>query len=103
MFDSPGDRSQQRDGYTLGVRVMVVLPTYNEAANIERILELVRNHAQVAHILVVDDDENSLKGLASYLENLDYDVLTAKSAEEAITELRRLPSTGSGPRYSRAG
>lgn len=39
-------------------------------------------------ILVVDDDENSLKGLARYLEN-DYDVLTAKSAAEALEVFRR--------------
>ena len=39
-------------------------------------------------LLIVDDDENSLKGLARYLEN-DYDVLTARSAAEAITIFKR--------------
>ncbi len=38
-------------------------------------------------ILLVDDDENSLKGLARYLEN-DYDVLTSKNALEAIDLFR---------------
>ncbi len=37
------------------MRVLVVLPTYNEAANIENILELVRVNAPGANILVVDD------------------------------------------------
>ncbi len=45
--------------------------------------------ANFQSILIVDDDENSLKGLASYLENLDYDILTASSAAQAI-ELFRL-------------
>lgn len=39
-------------------------------------------------ILIVDDDENSLRGLARYLENLDYDVLTAKNGDEAIQLFR---------------
>ncbi len=39
-------------------------------------------------ILLVDDDENSLKGLARYLEN-DYDVLTSKNAVDAIELFRR--------------
>lgn len=45
--------------------------------------------ANFQSILVVDDEENSLKGLARYLENLEYDVLTANSGERAL-ELFRL-------------
>lgn len=45
--------------------------------------------ANFQSILIVDDDENSLKGLARYLENLEYDVLTANNAAQAI-ELFRL-------------
>lgn len=39
-------------------------------------------------ILIVDDDLNSLKGLARTLEN-DYDILTAQSGAEAIEIFRR--------------
>jgi dolichol-phosphate mannosyltransferase len=37
------------------MRVLVVLPTYNEAANIERVLGLVRAALPEADVLVVDD------------------------------------------------
>jgi dolichol-phosphate mannosyltransferase len=37
------------------VRVLVVLPTYNEAANIEKVLERVRAALPDASVLVVDD------------------------------------------------
>lgn len=38
------------------MRVLVVLPTYNEAGNIENVLERVRNAVPDASILVVDDN-----------------------------------------------
>jgi two-component system response regulator AtoC len=44
--------------------------------------------ANFQSILIVDDDENSLKGLARYLENLEYDVLTASNAAQAIETFR---------------
>jgi dolichol-phosphate mannosyltransferase len=37
------------------VRVLVVLPTYNEAANIERVLERVKSALPSSGVLVVDD------------------------------------------------
>lgn len=37
------------------MRVLVVLPTYNEVANIDRVLEAVRSSCPSAHVLVVDD------------------------------------------------
>ena len=36
-------------------RVLVVVPTYNEVENLERILERLRVAAPEAHALVVDD------------------------------------------------
>ena len=38
------------------MRVLVVLPTYNEVANIENVLERIRNAMPDASILVVDDN-----------------------------------------------
>ncbi|MBZ0294068.1 MAG: glycosyltransferase, partial [Anaerolineae bacterium] len=38
-------------------RVMVVLPTYNEAENLPRMIEAIHNlHLPNLHILVVDDN-----------------------------------------------
>jgi len=37
------------------VKPLVVLPTYNEAENILVVLDLVRQHAPQADVLVVDD------------------------------------------------
>jgi len=64
-----------RDAARLGlaaVRVLVVLPTYNEAANIVRILEEVRVALPDASILVVDDSSPDA---------------TAKLAQEAADRL----------------
>jgi dolichol-phosphate mannosyltransferase len=75
------------------VRVLVVLPTYNESATIARILKAVRTSLPEAHVLVVDD--SSPDG-------------TAKLAEEAAGELGsidvlvRPEKNGLGPAY-RAG
>src|SRR5271156_2494712 len=75
------------------MRVLVVLPTFNEAANIERMLREVRKHLPEASILVVDD--SSPDG-------------TAQIAERAGTELGsievfvRPEKNGLGPAY-RAG
>jgi len=75
------------------VRVLVVLPTYNERANIERILAAVRANLPAADVLVVDD--SSPDG-------------TAEAAEKAAAELGsievlvRPEKNGLGPAY-RAG
>jgi dolichol-phosphate mannosyltransferase len=72
------------------VRVLVVLPTYNEAANIATVLERVRQALPEASILVVDD--NSPDGTAEIVE---------KSAVtlEQITLLRRARKSGLGSAY----
>ncbi|HTX01624.1 MAG TPA: polyprenol monophosphomannose synthase [Acidimicrobiales bacterium] len=75
------------------MRVLVVLPTYNESATIGRILEAVRSSLPDADVLVVDD--SSPDG-------------TAKLVEEAAGELgqvhllSRAVKNGLGPAY-RAG
>ena len=38
------------------MRSVLIVPTYNEAANIERFLTKVRTHAPNTEILVVDDN-----------------------------------------------
>jgi CheY-like chemotaxis protein len=40
-------------------------------------------------VLIVDDDEDVLQVMADVLETLDYQVLTARTAREAVEELRR--------------
>ncbi len=75
------------------MRVLVVLPTYNEAANIENVLSRVRGALPGARVLVVDD--NSPDGTAEIAE---------KAAEQlgGIDVLRRPGKAGLGSAY-RAG
>lgn len=47
---------------------LVIIPTYNEKENIEKIIKAVFNESKVFHILVVDD--NSPDGTANIVENL---------------------------------
>jgi dolichol-phosphate mannosyltransferase len=75
------------------VRVLVVLPTYNESENIERVLWLVRSSLPDAGILVVDD--GSPDGTASIVEGL-----AAEIGDVAV--LRRSTKSGLGSAY-RAG
>ncbi|MGD0083228.1 MAG: polyprenol monophosphomannose synthase [Acidimicrobiales bacterium] len=72
------------------MRVLVVLPTYNEAANIATMLDRVRLALPAASILVVDD--NSPDGTAEIVE---------KSTEQLgqIELLRRPSKSGLGSAY----
>ena len=75
------------------MRVLVVLPTYNERANIERILAEVRSHLPVADVLVVDD--SSPDGTAEAAEKVAVEL-------GSIEVLVRPEKNGLGPAY-RAG
>ena len=75
------------------VRVLVVLPTYNESDNIERILRAVREALPLANILVVDD--SSPDGTAGIAEKVADDL-------GAIDVFVRPEKNGLGPAY-RAG
>ncbi|MDA8266525.1 MAG: polyprenol monophosphomannose synthase [Actinomycetota bacterium] len=75
------------------VRVLVVLPTYNEAANIATVLERVALALPEASILVVDD--NSPDGTGDIVEK-------AAVRSEQISLLRREAKSGLGSAY-RAG
>lgn len=75
------------------MKPLVVLPTYNEAENILIVLDLVRQHASGAHILVVDD--GSPDGTADLAEKWG-------AEHGAVDVLRRREKSGLGSAY-RAG
>ncbi len=85
-----GNRSRSR---LSPVRSVAVVPTYNEADNIEALCRLIRLHAPGVGILVVDD--NSPDGTAKIAEGL-----AAELGD--ITVLRRPGKLGLGAAY-RAG
>ncbi len=72
------------------MRVLVVLPTYNEALNIANVLERVRSVLPEASILVVDD--NSPDGTADLAEKCAVDL-------GGIYLLRRVGKAGLGSAY----
>ncbi|MGD0742398.1 MAG: polyprenol monophosphomannose synthase [Acidimicrobiales bacterium] len=72
------------------MRVLVVLPTYNERENIEAILRAVRATVPDASILVVDD--SSPDGTAELAEKTAADL-------GSIEVLRRVAKNGLGPAY----
>ena len=69
------------------MRPLVVLPTYNEAVNIDRVLRLVRSSLPEATVLVVDD--GSPDGTADLAEKTGADV-------GGIEVLRRPAKSGLG-------
>jgi dolichol-phosphate mannosyltransferase len=76
-----------------GMRVLVLVPTYNEIENIDQVLRLTRDVLPDADVLVVDD--GSPDGTADRAEKLDVDL-------GRIDVLRRGGKSGLGSAY-RAG
>lgn len=72
------------------MRVLVVLPTYNEAANIEEVLRRLRAACPDAHALVVDD--GSPDGTADLAEQLGAEL-------SHVEVLRRPGKSGLGSAY----
>ena len=72
------------------VRILVVLPTYNESANIEQILRSVRVNLPTANILVVDD--SSPDGTADVAKTMSREL-------GSIDVLIRPQKSGLGPAY----
>ena len=71
-------------------RVLVIVPTYNEVENLERILERLQTSVPTAHALVVDDGSPDGTGeLAEKLAALD----------ARVHVLRRTAKAGLGPAY----
>ncbi len=75
------------------MRVLVVLPTYNESENIDRVLRMIRKSLPDADVLVVDD--GSPDGTADLAESLGQEL-------GQIELLRRSGKSGLGSAY-RAG
>ncbi len=75
------------------MRTLVVLPTYQEAENIQNVVRLVREHVPDAHVLVVDD--GSPDGTADLADEIG-----AKVGQVEV--LRRSGKQGLGSAY-RAG
>jgi len=70
--------------------LLVVIPTYNEVENVERILERLRDAVPVAHALVVDD--GSPDGTGDLAEKV-------AAADPRVHVLRRAGKGGLGPAY----
>jgi dolichol-phosphate mannosyltransferase len=71
-------------------RVLVIVPTYNEMENLERILQRLADSVPTAHALVVDDGSPDGTGeLAERLAQLD----------PRVHVLRRTAKAGLGPAY----
>jgi dolichol-phosphate mannosyltransferase len=71
-------------------RVLVIVPTYNEAENLERILERLQVSVPTAHALVVDD--GSPDGTGALAEKL-------AALDRRVHVLRRTTKAGLGPAY----
>jgi dolichol-phosphate mannosyltransferase len=71
-------------------RVLVIVPTYNEAQNVERIVGRLRDSVPEAHALVVDD--GSPDGTGELAEKL-------AARDPRVHVLRRAGKAGLGPAY----
>jgi dolichol-phosphate mannosyltransferase len=71
-------------------RVLVIIPTYNEADNLRPIVERVRKSVPAAHILVADD--NSPDGTGKLADDL-------AAADDHVHVLHRLGKEGLGAAY----
>lgn len=73
------------------MRCLVVLPTYNERENLSDIIESIQQHANSAHILVVDD--NSPDGTGALADEL------CKRQPERLFVIHRPHKDGLGQAY----
>ena len=71
-------------------RVLVIVPTYNEADNVERIIERLQASVPEAHVLVVDD--GSPDGTGELAEKL-------AARDPRVHVLHRAGKAGLGPAY----
>ncbi len=78
------------DRYAELGRILVIIPTYNEAENIEPIVARVRTSVPEAHILVADD--NSPDGTGELADKL-------AAADEQVHVLHRKGKEGLGAAY----
>ena len=73
------------------MRAIVVVPTYNELANLETLVERLRHFAPELHVLIVDD--NSPDGTGSLADEL------SSKNPESIFVLHRKRKEGLGKAY----
>ncbi len=71
-------------------KALIIIPTYNEIGNIERLIDEIRKHVPDAHILVVDD--GSPDGTGDLVEKL-------KATDGRLDLLRRAGKLGLGTAY----
>jgi len=74
------------------VETVVVIPTYNEAGNVERLLPAIHQHAPTARVLVLDDD--SPDGTADLVEKV-----AAELDTDLVEVVRRAGKRGLGAAY----
>lgn len=82
--------SDAQEGYAELGRILVIVPTYNEADNIEPIVARVRDSVPEAHILVADD--NSPDGTGDLADKL-------AASDEHVHVLHRKGKEGLGAAY----
>jgi dolichol-phosphate mannosyltransferase len=73
------------------MRAVVVVPTYNEADNLESLVQQIRQHAADLHILIVDD--NSPDGTGELADAL------SEQHECTVFVIHRKQKAGLGPAY----
>jgi dolichol-phosphate mannosyltransferase len=89
------DAGAAADCATLGLAVWVVLPTYNESANLPGIIDAVRAQTPTPAILVVDDDSPDGTGELA-------DQIAQRLGPVAVAVVHRTGKSGLGSAY-RAG
>ncbi|MDI6840296.1 MAG: polyprenol monophosphomannose synthase [bacterium] len=72
------------------MRVLIIIPTYNEIENIEKLIQLIFSYVPQADILVIDD--NSKDGTGEYVEKLS-------KSEPRIHIIHRPEKLGLGTAY----
>src|SRR5215475_11543325 len=73
------------------MRVLVIIPTYNERENLSAIIENIQDHEPSVHVLIVDD--NSPDGTGKLADEL------AQSRPDKIFVLHRERKEGLGRAY----
>jgi len=87
---APSNQPDLPDGRPALGQVLVIIPTYNEADNVEEIVSRVRSAVPAAHVLVVDD--NSPDGTGKLADALAV-------ADPAVRVLHRAGKEGLGAAY----
>jgi len=86
----PPEGFQRRGFESEKVKVLIIIPTYNEAENVESLLSAIHSQVPDASILIVDD--NSPDGTADIVEKL-------KESDPRLDILRRPGKMGLGSAY----